>query len=514
MTYLKYSSEEYIADINKNGLADTWQKILEAKLKNDSRYDEIKVSDFGNLYEIGLAEIDKNKKKESGKYYTPKDVSEVMARWLIALPGENVVDAGCGTGNLILSYLEVVGKKNARRLISGGHLYLYDLDSTALNICKYSIALLYGEDLLEKINAINCDFLAEDNKLPANCKIISNPPYAKISKKSERWPNSKIIDDSKELYAAFFEKIIRNSESSVVISPYSFCGASKFYSLRKELNNHNGFIVSFDNVPGNIFRGKKHGIFNTNHANSVRASITVTENKPGKNGYRLTPLLRFNSSEREKLLNNKVLEKYIGTNYQIVSRISREYKKCQNELEPTLKKWEVNKTETIADLIQEEPNDFALDIPTTCRYFCVASKKSLKRTGKHTVFARNQECFDFLYLFINSSFLYWQWRMLDGGINLTKKLLLDTPTFFKKVDEEEKKKIHELVIETIDQEKEYLVYKMNASVLQENIKFPVSVRDKFNKELLKLLGAKEKPPIFYPLHSNSLFELTGGEDEL
>ena len=37
--------------------------------------------------------------------------------------------------------------------------------------------------------------------------------------------------------------------SSVLITPFSFIGGNKFYSLRKELNKHNGFIIAFDNVP-------------------------------------------------------------------------------------------------------------------------------------------------------------------------------------------------------------------------------------------------------------------------
>lgn len=513
MACSRYSIDEYKVDVKKYGLELTWRKILEAKLKDDPYYSEIGIKDFGNLYEAGLAEADKEKKKESGKYYTPSDVSGVMARWLRPLSGENVVDVGCGTGNLVLSYLELIGKDDARKLIKKGNLYLYDLDATALDICKHSIALLYGKDLLESIKVVEGDFLSSNLSLPNDCKVISNPPYAKIASKSDSWAESAVIDDSKELYAAFFEKILKQSKSSVIISPYSFCGASKFYSLRKVLNQHSGFIVSFDNVPGNIFRGKKHGIFNSNHANSVRASITVTNNETNRSGYRLSPLLRFNSSERERLLDNETLERFIGANYQVVTDGDKEYKKCQSQLEQVLEKWENAKTEKIADLIQSKPNQFALHVPTTCRYYCVASKRCLSRTGKHVLFAKNQDCFDYLYAFINSSFLYWRWRMLDGGINLTWKLLLSTPTFFKSIGDKEKRAIHELVEKAIESESDHLAYKMNAGALQENIKFPKHIRDEFNREMLEYIGAKEKPPIFNPLHSNRLFESNGGQNE-
>ena len=52
------------------------------------------------------------------------------------------------------------------------------------------------------------------------------------------------------------------------------------------MNQYNGEIYSFDNVPGNIFCGRKHGIFNTNTSNSVRAAITVVR-KDNSNGLNL-----------------------------------------------------------------------------------------------------------------------------------------------------------------------------------------------------------------------------------
>ena len=40
------------------------------------------------------------------------------------------------------------------------------------------------------------------------------------------------------------EKIIKQSVASVIITPYSYIGSTKFYSLRKFMNNYNGFVVS------------------------------------------------------------------------------------------------------------------------------------------------------------------------------------------------------------------------------------------------------------------------------
>ena len=423
-----------------------------------------------------------------------------MSVWLKGLKGKRVADVGCGTGNLILSYLKVIGHDAARELILNGGLYLYDLDETALLICRHAISLTYGEDLFEAINVVCGDFLDKKVTLPNDCKVISNPPYAKIVSLSTNWAQTETQKSSKELYAAFLEKISLQSECAVVITPYSFCGASKFYPLRKVLNKR--FIVSFDNVPGNIFRGQKHGIFNSNHANSVRASITVLQDNTAR-GIRLSPLIRFLTSERGRLLDNSVLEGLIGEKEQIVTDSAQKYRKCFRELDPTVDAWQKCSSEKFEDLIQDEPNRFKIEIPNTCRYFCVASSSELNRTGKHVVYAKTQESFDFIYAFVNSSFLYLQWRMYDGGINLTSELLRTTPTFSSRIHDYDS--LHALVNKVRNSEKRHLVYKQNANALQENIKFPTSVRDEFNKILLESLNINQSERLFDLVHSNCIF---------
>ena len=157
----------YLNSIKINGLSKTWDNILNNCLLGSKEYN---IEDFGELYEIGLEFTNKISKKEMGKYYTPEDVASILSNWLLPLKGSNICDVGCGTGNLILNYLSKLEKQEAKELINGGHIYLYDLDPLALKICKYSIAIKYGAEILEKINAIKCDFLNKGIKLPEDSK--------------------------------------------------------------------------------------------------------------------------------------------------------------------------------------------------------------------------------------------------------------------------------------------------------------------------------------------------------
>ena len=251
--FKSYTLQDYINDIESDGLSHTWSLICEYVLTYGENIDFLNTKNFGEMYEIGLAIQDKIQKKNNGQYYTPEDVALIMSEWFDSLDGENVCDVACGTGKLILTYLNLIGRERAVQLLQSGKLYLYDVDAVALNICVTSILLKYGTDLKDRIHAVAGDFLSSKIKLPKKCRVISNPPYAAIQYVGIDWQETSVLNDSRELYSVFMEKIIKQSVSSVIITPYSFISGAKFYSLRQVLNQCNGEIYSFDNVPGNIF---------------------------------------------------------------------------------------------------------------------------------------------------------------------------------------------------------------------------------------------------------------------
>lgn len=509
--YNNYDLNNYIKDIDCYGLKKTWHNILTKTLSKELVSKEFIVDNFGELYEIGLEHENKINKKEMGKYYTPKDVANIMSNWLLPLPGEKVCDVGCGVGNLIISYLDCLGKDKAYDLIESGNLYLYDKDDIALEICKYSLAIKYGVELLKKINTKNCDFLSHKVKLPKNSKVISNPPYYKIIEYGNDWDITKVIIDSKELYSSFIEKIIMQSVSSVIITPYSFIGSGKFYSLRTLMNNYNGFVVSFDNVPGNIFNGRKHGVFNTNKGNSVRAAITVVENKKNVKGFRFSPLIRFKTEERNLMLNNDYLYNLINDRYQLVNAKRKSYYKCHKELLKVLDLWEEKSNKKMGSLIDSNEG-IKLYVPTTCRYFTVGSKKELIRDGKRIINVKEKENYNYVYCMLNSTFAYWYWRLYDGGINCPLTIINSIPVFYDLFSEKQKETLNEIAEEMQQKEKNYLVYKMNAGKKQENIKFPVEYRDRINKLFFEVLGINEKTNILNKIHSSSLFEESEDEE--
>lgn len=506
--FKSYNIEAYIDDVANIGLEKLWDYICQFVIYNIYNIPTfLNVNNFGELYEIGLAIQDKILKKKSGQYYTPDDVATIMSNWLLNSKGDVVCDVACGTGKLILTYLDLIGYDASRELISSGNLYLYDFDNVALKICRTIIAVKYGPDIAGSIHDIFCDFLDSKIILPNNCKVISNPPYARIDEIQSCWEKSNILLDTKELYSAFMEKIFEQAESTVIITPFSFISGNKFYSLRKKMTEiGNGFIFSFDNVPGNIFCGRKHGIFNTNTANSVRAAITVFNKSNTLKGFKISPLIRFKNEERKNLLNNEILETSLPDIYQTIDKKHKKFEKLDNELLELFDSWNNHSELIVNDIISNESTNYFIDMPNTCRYYTTASSKKLKRTGSITINVIGEKEFNFLYCFINSSFVYWWWRIYDGGITYPKNLFEKIPLPLNLLSKEDILFFETMTKKLINEEQKYIVKKVNAGVAQENIKFPKEYRRKINERIIKILNLELDAAILEKVHANCYFE--------
>ncbi|RMA79110.1 N-6 DNA methylase [Metamycoplasma subdolum] len=502
-----YSLDLYIEDVENIGLETTWDYICAFVLQNGEDKKFLTISNFGEMYEIGLAIRDKFLKKKSGQYYTPNDIANVMANWFDECKEENVCDVACGTGKLILTYLEKLGYQKARKLINSGKLYLYDLDHIALKICKTSIAIKYKIDDDSVIHDFYCDFLDPDIHLPRNSKVISNPPYAAIKTIENYWAPTKVLLDTKELYSTFMEKIFNEADSTVIITPFSFISGNKFYSLRKKMCELGyGFVVSFDNVPGNIFYGRKHGIFNTNTSNSVRAAITVMHKNVSRKGYKISHLIRFKNEEREKLLKCEVLEKTLSHEYQIVNEQNTYFRKVQAELEELYNAWIKKSNYKLSDFLSKKDSTYFVDMPNTCRYFTAASCRKLDRTGSLKLNLENEDSLNFLYCLINSSFAYWWWRIYDGGITYPSGLLSKMPIPFNLLSKEDMIFFKEMKEKMCNDEKKYIIKKVNAGIVQENIKFPDHYRNLINERIVKIIGIEYKQNMFEKVHANQYFK--------
>lgn len=476
------NEKEYLTSIKERGLEQTWIDILENYFPNEY-FQEDKL---GGLYEMGLAQENKIEKKSMGKYYTPDDVATVMAQYLLELPGDNICDLCCGTGNLIFAVLNELGMEKAIEKITQGQIYLYDIDPIAIKICLAILKNRYGD--ISNIHIINEDCLNEKINFPENSKIISNPPYGK----NNDLVNTNLVcaKATKELYVAFMEKALYAKIPFVFITPHSFLGGSTFKELRKEL--YGGKIFAFDNVPGNIFKGKKFGIFNSNEANSTRAAISILN--PKETNIYVAPFVRYRSEERSNIINKQFLDNLLPNSAQIGN--GKVLYRIAAGTEEIVNKW-LKSSKTFNSLLTSNKTEYKLDIPNTCRYFTTASKRTLNRSGKLTVYCKTEEDFYLAYAFVNSSLCYYWHRMCNGGITYPITLLKEMPIFGTITTE-----LKDYCDKLIDQEEDYIVLKKNAGAFQENIKFPMQDRFQLTELLLNQIGLNNNLAL-KKIHNNS-----------
>ncbi len=493
--------------LDRLGLEKAWHSILATNLKNLNRpdlgyilkekefrgaeiqnFDFIKgltVGEISVLYEYSLAYVDRDKRKQEGQYFTPDDVAQVMAKKALAFPQNKVwVDPCSGVSNL--SYWLIQCQKNQEEFLKN-NIYLIDRDELALFLARFILAINFQKNdprLYENIKSrfVVADFLLSED-LPKYDYAILNPPYV-VVKPDVRFETSV----ARDLYAYFLERVIKTTSGFVSITPQAFTNGQKFNSFRRLLlNNFSDIdVYCFDNVPDNIFRGIKFGSKNTNTANSTRAGIIVAKQNNTKQVFRITPLLRWRTKERQQLLDS--VDSYLA---EITPREDI-FPKLQKELLP-LYALARKQEKMLAHLVSRGTTPYKLIVPSTPRYFISALKTSVERSSFKTLYFHNEREMNIAYLLLNSSYMYWWWRVNDGGMTISERTLLTLPVLDEiPIDKN-------LIARIEESEKTNRVIKRNAGKDNENVKHDPQLVKEINKCLFPKFANKLES-----LHNNSV----------
>ena len=130
---------------------------------------------FGDAYEYLMQMYASTAGKSGGEFYTPQEVSELLAR--IAVSGKTevnkVYDPACGSGSLLLKFAKVLGPDKVRQ-----GFYGQEINLTTYNLCRINMFL--HDVNYEKFNIAHGDTLTDpahwdDEPFEA---IVSNPPYS------------------------------------------------------------------------------------------------------------------------------------------------------------------------------------------------------------------------------------------------------------------------------------------------------------------------------------------------
>ncbi|RWZ78327.1 MAG: type I restriction-modification system subunit M [Candidatus Microsaccharimonas sossegonensis] len=170
-------------DVNSSKLGQTVAKRNERLVKlldaigslEVGRYEDNTIDAFGDAYEYLMTMYASSAGKSGGEFFTPQEVSELLARITVVGKKEvnKVYDPACGSGSLLLKFAKVLGKENVRQ-----GFYGQEINLTTYNLCRIN---MYLHDInYEKFSIAHGDTLTDpahwdDEPFDA---IVSNPPYS------------------------------------------------------------------------------------------------------------------------------------------------------------------------------------------------------------------------------------------------------------------------------------------------------------------------------------------------
>jgi len=170
-------------DVNSNKLGPTVARRNERLVKlldaigalNFGTFADNTIDAFGDAYEFLMAMYASSAGKSGGEFFTPQEVSELLARITVVGKTEvnKVYDPACGSGSLLLQFAKVLGHDNVRQ-----GFYGQEINLTTFNLCRINMFL--HDVNYEKFDIAHGDTLTDpahwdDEPFEA---IVSNPPYS------------------------------------------------------------------------------------------------------------------------------------------------------------------------------------------------------------------------------------------------------------------------------------------------------------------------------------------------
>ncbi len=258
-------------DVNSAKLGNTVAKRNEKLVKlldaiGDlplGNFEDHSIDLFGDAYEYLMQMYASQAGKSGGEYYTPQEVSELLARITVVGKTEvnKVYDPAVGSGSLLLKFQKVLGPGKVRQGFYGQEINLTTFNLARINMFLHDVpyerfSLAHGDTLTDPQHWDDEPFEA----------IVSNPPY------SIRWEgdaNPLLINDPRFAPAgvlapkskadlAFTMHILSwlavNGTAAIVEFPGVLYRAGAEAKIRKYLIDNN-YVDAVIQLPSDLFFG-------------------------------------------------------------------------------------------------------------------------------------------------------------------------------------------------------------------------------------------------------------------
>ena len=259
-------------DVNSKKLGDTVGKRNEKLvkllqgiqgMKLGSNYQDNTIDAFGDAYEFLMGMYASNAGKSGGEYYTPQEVSELLAK--ITTVGKTTVnkvyDPACGSGSLLLKFAKILGTENVRDGFFG-----QEINITTYNLCRINMFL---HDVgYDKFDISLGDTLTDPKHWDDEPfeLIVSNPPYSikwagdenPLLINDPRFAPAGVLAPKSKADLAFIMHCLSwlasNGTAAIVCFPGVMYRGGKEGKIRKYLIDNN-YVDCVIQLPANLFFG-------------------------------------------------------------------------------------------------------------------------------------------------------------------------------------------------------------------------------------------------------------------
>jgi type I restriction enzyme M protein len=224
--------------------------------------DRPKTNDIiGDVYEFLIGRFAAGAGKKAGEFYSPQEVSTLLARLMRPKPGDRICDPTCGSGSLLIKVAketkEPDGKPSKNYQLSG-----QESNGSTWALCRMNM-FLHGMDAarIEWGDTISNPKLMSDGKLMRFEIVVANPPFS-----LDKWGAENAIHDP---FNRFWRGIPPKSKGD-------FAFITHMVEIAVEGTGKVGVIVPH----GVLFRGGSEGAIRQKLAeeNLVEAVIGLPKN--------------------------------------------------------------------------------------------------------------------------------------------------------------------------------------------------------------------------------------------
>lgn len=220
-----------------------------------SDYDEIHA--FGEIYENILKEL--QSAGSAGEFYTPRAVTDFMAKMIKPQIGEQMADFACGTGGFLTSWLKELQpqiKTTADRKAFGTSIYGIEKKQFPYMLCITNLLLhdvdtprvYHDNSLLRKV----LDY-TDDDRFDV---VLMNPPYGGSEKNEVKsnFPADLASSETADLFMSVIMYRLKQNGRAAVILPDGFL----FGTDNAKINIKNKLLTQFNlhtviRMPGSVF---------------------------------------------------------------------------------------------------------------------------------------------------------------------------------------------------------------------------------------------------------------------